>query len=64
MNLYKDNSLFLSFIKEHRIILEDIYNKYIKDYNISKNDFFNFAFKNTSINNSIAELYKKYNNEH
>jgi hypothetical protein len=60
MSLYTDKKLFLSFIKEHRVILEDIYNKYIKDYNISKNDFFNFAFKNTSINNSSAELYKKY----
>ena len=60
MSLYTDKKLFLSFIKEHCVILEDIYNKHIKEYNISKNDFFIFAFKNTSINNSSAELYKKY----
>ena len=43
------------------VILDDIYHKHIKNYNISKNDFYNFAFRNSSLNNSLSELYKKYN---
>jgi hypothetical protein len=63
MNLYKDNSLFLSFIKEHKILLDNIYYTHIFKYNISKNIFYNFAFRNSSINNSLAQLYKRYKND-
>jgi hypothetical protein len=61
MSLYTDKKLFLSFIKEHKVILDDIYYKYISRYNITKNEFYNFAFRNSSLNNSLSELYKKYN---
>ena len=61
MNIHTDKKLFLSFIKEHQLILDNIYYLYIKDYNISKKDFYIFAFNNTSINNSLSELYKKWN---
>ena len=60
MNLYTDKKLFLSFINEHQLLLDNIYYRYIQDYNISKKEFYIFAFKNTTINNSLSELYKKY----
>jgi hypothetical protein len=38
-----------SFIKEHKYMLDYIYNKYFKDYtHITKKDFYIFAYKNTS----------------
>lgn len=44
-----DKKKLLSFIKQHQIVLEDIYNKYISDFDISKKDFYIFAFNNTTI---------------
>jgi len=37
-----------SFIEEHKIALDKIYNKHFKDYDhISKKDFYIFAYVNT-----------------
>ena len=37
-----------SFIEEHKVALDKIYNKHFKDYDhISKKDFYIFAYANT-----------------
>ena len=50
------------FEKEHRYILQNIYNKfkYALD-EITYSDFVDFAYDNTNIDLNLSDLYIKYN---
>jgi hypothetical protein len=52
------------FEREHRYILNQIYNRITRTANnISYNDFVNFAYDQSTIDLKTSLLYKKYNNE-
>jgi len=48
-----------SFIKEHKDILDTIYELYFKEYT-SKKEFYIFAYKNTTINEELSRIYRQY----
>jgi hypothetical protein len=50
------------FEREHRYILQQIYNRIRQSYsNIDYEDFVWFALENTSLDNKQSELLKRYN---
>jgi hypothetical protein len=49
------------FEKEHRPLLQDIH-QYIKSYfSISYSSLVHFAFQHSTIDHSLAHLYRQYN---
>jgi len=50
------------FEKEHRYILQNIYNKFKYTLDeITYSDFVDFAYDNTNIDLNLSDLYIKYN---
>jgi hypothetical protein len=51
------------FIKEHKFILDYLFNKHFKDYVfISKEDFYIFAYNNSTVDERLSRIYKRYSN--
>ena len=68
MKRYKmrvNKKLFYTFVNEHSVILEKIFIKYIEQLKlpITIDDFYLFAFKYSTIDLKIKDLYLKYSNE-
>ncbi len=53
-----------AFVNEHRFRLDYLYNKHFKGYGfINKKDFYIFAYYNSTVDERISRLYKRYSRE-
>lgn len=58
--LYKT---FKYFVKEHKEVLDYLYSTVISGANsrLKREDFYYFAFQNSSLDNRLASIYRRYN---
>ena len=60
-----NRKIFNLFVNEHKVILDRLYLKYIESLQlpITIQDFYLFAFKHSTIDLKIKDIYLRYSNE-
>ena len=60
-----NRKLFNTFVFEHKVILDSLFIKYIEPLQlaITIEEFYLFAFKHSTIDLKIRDIYLKYSNE-